>query len=185
MMNKVVITVIGPDKPGVIASISETLFRMGCNIENISQTILQAAFACICVVGMPENIDGEALSAAIGHDLVDPDFHVRITPHAAERSTPEKSGSEPFVVTTSGPDKKGLVAFISKIIAGHHANITNLKAVFQGGSDPGRNIMFYEIDVPAETDFNRLADDLRKKASENHLDLTIQHKNIFDAVTRI
>ena len=34
-------SVIGRDKPGILAKISAILFSYGCNIEDVSQTILQ------------------------------------------------------------------------------------------------------------------------------------------------
>ena len=184
-MKKTIITVIGPDRPGIIASISGTLFNRGCNIENISQTILQSEFAGICVVSIPENLMPEELHKAMNQELSDQNLHVHIKPLGDEKSRQGDDAGEPFIITTSGPDKKGLVAIISRIIADSNANITNLTAVFKGGSNPDSNIMIYEIDVPAHIDMNILSRNLRQKALENNLDLTIQHKNIFDAVNRI
>jgi len=44
---KVVITVIGEDKTGIIANVSKTLWENGVNILDISQTIMQEYFAMI------------------------------------------------------------------------------------------------------------------------------------------
>ncbi len=44
---KVVITVIGKDKTGIIANVSKTLWENGVNILDISQTIMQEYFAMI------------------------------------------------------------------------------------------------------------------------------------------
>lgn len=44
---KVVITVIGKDKTGIIANVSKTLWESGVNILDISQTIMQEYFAMI------------------------------------------------------------------------------------------------------------------------------------------
>jgi len=41
-MKKVVISVLGQDRPGIIAAVSGILFEEGCNIENVDQTILQS-----------------------------------------------------------------------------------------------------------------------------------------------
>ena len=113
------------------------------------------------------------------------DRDINIKPLEDEKSHQGDDSGEPFIITTSGPDKKGLVAMISRIIADSNANITNLTAVFKGGRNPDSNIMIYEIDVPAHTNMNVLSRNLREKALENELDLTIQHKNILDAVNRI
>ena len=47
---KAVLTVIGKDKPGIIAKVSAFLSERGANIEDISQTILGEYFAMIMIV---------------------------------------------------------------------------------------------------------------------------------------
>lgn len=49
-MEKFVLSVIGKDKPGILSRISTILFQFGCNIEDVSQTILQTEFASIFIV---------------------------------------------------------------------------------------------------------------------------------------
>ncbi len=63
---KAVLTVIGKDKPGIIAGVSVFLAEHGINIEDISQTIMQGNFTMIMVVDT-ENADlplGELTAAA-------------------------------------------------------------------------------------------------------------------------
>ena len=64
-------------------------------------------------------------------------------------------------------------------------NVTNLKAVFKGGDDPDRNIMIYEVDIPEDTDMKALDTELREKAGELELTISIQHRSIFEAINRI
>ncbi|MGD2000724.1 MAG: ACT domain-containing protein, partial [Desulfobacterales bacterium] len=52
-MNKAVISVLGPDRPGIIAAVTRMLFEKNCNIENVSQTILQSEFSGIFIVALP------------------------------------------------------------------------------------------------------------------------------------
>jgi glycine cleavage system transcriptional repressor len=89
------------------------------------------------------------------------------------------------VITTKGPDRKGLVAAITEIIARYGVNVTNLQAVFKGGDDPNSNIMIYEVDIPAGIDQQGLYTDLRAKATALSLQISIQHRNIFEAINRI
>ena len=93
--------------------------------------------------------------------------------------------SEAYIITTKGPDRKGLVAGISEVIARFEGNITNLQAVFKGGEEPGDNIMIYEVDVPPRMDQQILYRELKKRATELKLDIDIQHRNIFEAIHRI
>ena len=47
---KAIISVIGEDRPGIIAKVSGKLFEMNVNIEDISQTIMQNYFTMIMMV---------------------------------------------------------------------------------------------------------------------------------------
>lgn len=184
-MKKVILTVIGPDKPGIIASVSDILFTNSCNIENISQTILQSEFAGICIVSIPDDLTLESLQETLMIALGSMDLHIHSKILSDETPLPLKPETEPFIISTCGPDRKGLVALISKIIAGYGVNISNLKAVFEGGANPDRNIMIFEVDIPNDIDLPAFSNTLKQQAGELNLDLTVQHKNIFDVVNRI
>lgn len=50
--NRIVISVIGPDRVGIIAAVSTVLAENGINILDISQTIMQEFFVMILVADM-------------------------------------------------------------------------------------------------------------------------------------
>lgn len=47
---KAIVTVVGKDRTGIIAKVSNTLFENNINIEDISQTIMQDMFTMIMLV---------------------------------------------------------------------------------------------------------------------------------------
>ena len=49
---KCILTVIGKDKPGIIAKVSTLLANENVNIEDISQTIMQSTFTMIMLVNI-------------------------------------------------------------------------------------------------------------------------------------
>ena len=49
---KAIVTVIGKDKPGIIAKVSAVLADNNVNIEDISQTIMQGNFTMIMQCGL-------------------------------------------------------------------------------------------------------------------------------------
>lgn len=187
-MSKVIISVIGKDRPGIIAAVTGILYRTDCNIENVSQTIVQAEFSGIFIAAMPQGMTVSALARTMDDNLKSMGLHVfvkPVDPLTLGSPDPQAVESEPFVITTRGPDNKGLVARITRVIADHNVNVTNLQAVFKGGRDPGNNIMIYEVDVPLTCDQKVLREDLRNKAAELDLTISIQHKKIFEAINRI
>ncbi len=49
---RTIITVMGIDQPGIIAKVSDCLYRHGVNILDINQTIMQDIFTMIMLVDM-------------------------------------------------------------------------------------------------------------------------------------
>lgn len=184
-MHKVILTVLGHDRPGIVATVAKVLFEQNCNIENVSQTILQTEFSGSFIVTLPSELLPDQLHEILIEELKFMDMHVHIAPIAAASDAFQSKGSEPFVITTKGPDRKGLVAAISATIAHYGVNITNLQAIFKGGDDPGNNIMIYEVDIPANIDQKAFYYDLRETAESLALNISIQHRNIFETINRI
>ena len=183
-MNKMIISVLAKDRPGIIASMATDLCDLGCNLENVNQMILQNQFAGFFIIEAPEEVSSETIRKELtrreeSNGLT---IHVRAL---EEDMQPSDGDKEVFLITTSGPDQKGLVAQLSTIIAGFGANIVNLKAVFMGGSNPNDNVMSYQVPITKEIDSPALFAALRKKAEELDLDIRIQHKNIFDVTNKI
>lgn len=51
-MQKALVSVMGKDKPGIIAKVSTALFEMNINVLEISQTILDGYFTMLMIVDM-------------------------------------------------------------------------------------------------------------------------------------
>ena len=44
------VSVVGKDRPGIVAGVAEVFFRLGCNIADSSCTMLAGEFAMILIV---------------------------------------------------------------------------------------------------------------------------------------
>lgn len=184
-MNNVIVSVLGHDRPGIVAAVASIFFEYHCNIENVSQTILKTEFAGSFIISMPPDLTQEELRQALNERLVPMNMHIHIESVLDQKSGFVPGNAEPFIITTKGPDRKGLVAGISAIIARYEVNITNLQAVFKGGDEPGNNIMIYEVDIPVDIDRQEFCRALRTKAQSLALSVSIQHRNIFETINRI
>jgi glycine cleavage system transcriptional repressor len=183
-MQKVIISVLGKDRPGIIAAVSRLLFEQNSNIENVSQTSLQSEFAGIFIAAIPRALAFEKLKAKLA-EVLDPMGLQAVVKPMEPSSEAAPPPHEAFVITTRGPDRQGLVASVTAVIAAHQGNITNCQAVFKGGSDPNANTMIYEVDIPAATDQQRFFADLKARGAELELQVSIQHRDIFEALSRI
>ncbi len=70
---KAILTVIGRDKPGIIARVSTILAENDINIEDISQTIMQGVFTMIMLIDTTNSrIDFDEfarLMSELGHEI--------------------------------------------------------------------------------------------------------------------
>jgi len=184
-MSKLIITVLAKDRPGIIAQVSSDLFDLECNLENVNQMILQNQFAGFFIVEAPEGVGPEQVQQSLARKANGNGLSIYVRLLDENSLVPQDVNGDIFLITTIGPDQKGLVARFSSIIASFNANIVNLKAVFKGGIDPNDNVMSYQVAITRDVDSPALFAALREKAAELELDIRIQHKNIFDAINKI
>jgi glycine cleavage system transcriptional repressor len=184
-MDKTVVFILGPDRPGIIAAVAQTLFEQGCNLEDVSQTSLQDQFVGIFIASSGDGPQrAETLERAL-RERCDPlGLLVHLMPVLAAGGRGAPPG-EPYVITTVGPDRPGLVAGIAGLLAEYGANITNLKAIARGGGAGLEYVTFYEVDIPADTDRQAFRAALRGRACELGLDVNLQHREIFEQVHRV
>ncbi|MBF0468539.1 MAG: amino acid-binding protein [Desulfamplus sp.] len=184
-MNKIIITVLGKDRPGIIASVSKSLYQMDCNLQNVNQMILQNQFAGFFIVDHPADLAIDNIHHQLEKDLEGQNLKIHADVVENKANGNNKVNEEIFLFTTIGPDQKGLVARFTEIIASYNVNVTNLTAIFKGGDEPTANIMSYQIAITSDTDQAGLFQSLRQKAAELGLDISIQHKNIFETINKI
>ena len=54
-MNKVLISVLGSDQPGIMSVIADVINQRNGNIENLSQTLLNSVFGALLLVEVPHD----------------------------------------------------------------------------------------------------------------------------------
>lgn len=88
------------------------------------------------------------------------------------------------MVTVDGPDRPGLIAAMSRVFARHGVNIDSLKAVL--GQEHSNHALFvFEVKVPEKADLGRLRRELASEGQAQGLRVSVQHRDIFEAVHRI
>lgn len=184
-MRNVIISVLAPDRPGILAAVSKALLDQGGNIQNVSQTILHSVFSGLLMVTLPDDLDDEQLAKALEARIGDPRLHIFVRSPAWAVGDYEPPRSQPFVITTLGPDRPGLVAGITRVLARHAVNVTSMRAAFKGGSLPANNVMIFEVDVPEAVSLPALYRDLKDTGAELELEVNIQHRKLFEMLNRI
>ncbi len=183
-MKKIVVFVLGPDRPGIIAAVSRTLFEQHCNLEDVSQTILQTEFVGIFIASMQDTTEENSILAALRGRIEPMGLFVHLRPLQEESAAPQPAGS-PFIITTIGPDRPGLMTGVTEMLARYNVNITNLKAVFRSGQKQQSYVMIYEVDIPSSVDLHAFRTALYGQAKELGLDISLQHRDIFEQLNRV
>jgi glycine cleavage system transcriptional repressor len=184
-MHKLSASFLGRDCTGVVACVTSLMEKTHCDIVEVSQTILAGEFAAIFIINAPDSLSIDAAMREFSTGLSEAgiDLSVIVRP-AAEGTWAASQQCEPFVVTAHGPDRPGLIAAMSRVFARHGINIENLKAILGEGGD-NQALFVFEVKVPESMDLGRLRRELIAEGQRLDLLISVQHRDIFEAVHRI
>jgi glycine cleavage system transcriptional repressor len=151
-VNLLAVTVIGHDRPGIIADVTAGLAELGLNLEDSSMTRLRGHFAMTLIcAGDRSSTEVEDALAPVGTDgtlLVS----VREVPLEPD---PEATG-RPFVLTVHGGDRPGIVSAVTRVLAAVKGNITDLTTRLTGDL----YVLVAEVDLPYGVDESALVERL-------------------------
>jgi len=184
-LHKFVVSIFGADRPGILAAVAKAVSQKGCNIENVSQTLLQDVFGGLLVISAPDGAKPQDLEDALRADCAELNLFLHVAAPVSHETDAPKEKTSPYIVTAMGPDRQGIVADVSACLAAHGVNITNMQAIFKGGKKPLDNLMIFEVDVPVATQMETLRRGLQEVSTKLHLEINLQHRKIFEAVSSI
>ena len=180
--NNVVVAVIGLDQPGIIACVSSVMTRLGCNIVEMTQSTLHSQFAGIYLVRKPAELSNDALNEEIVSAVTAKRFKLGIVTRDYEEPAPHAQSVEPFVVSVYGPDRNDIVGTFATLFGQEKINIEDLRAL---QPKTGDFMIVYEVLIPTTTDIGALHKKLISRAKAMGLNLTLQHRDIFEAIHRV
>ena len=157
------VSVLGKNKPGIVAAVTKVLYETGCNIEDSSMTMLANEFAMILMVALPGKLTLKQLSAKFS-PLLKLDLTVSLKAlKQSEETKPCLKGS-PHIISVYGADKPGIVYMVSKYLADNKVNITDVQTSISSVGGKNTYIMFLEIDLPEKASIEKLRIELLKVA---------------------
>jgi glycine cleavage system transcriptional repressor len=156
-MTSLAITVVGHDRPGIIAQAAEVLSRCGMNLEDSSMTLLRGHFAMTLICA--GEADAAQIEAAL-QPLVNGSLEVTVREVPEEPELPPLGST--YLMTVHGADRLGIVARLASLIAEAGGNITDLTTRLSGTL----YVLLAEVDLPRSTDIESLQDRLAKVSAE-------------------
>jgi len=164
-MNTYAVTVLGRDRPGIIATATGALADLGGNLEDSSMTLLRGHFAMTLVVSC--GADRDAVHGALATAFADTDLVVSVI--ELDGARPPAPGAT-HVLSVHGGDRPGIVSAVAGLVASHGGNVTDLTTRLAGSL----YVLIAEVELPPSADVDALTDALGALATELGVEATLR-----------
>jgi glycine cleavage system transcriptional repressor len=151
------VTVLGDDRPGIVADVTAAVAGLGGNLEDSTMTLLRGHFAMVVLVRTPASVP--AVEAALAGIAAGGSLTVDVR-ELRESGMPPAPGRA-WTLRVHGADRPGIVASITEVLAAHGGNIVDLGTRL--GSD--LYVLIAEVELPEAASGEAVAADLRAAAA--------------------
>jgi glycine cleavage system transcriptional repressor len=162
----VAVTVIGHDRPGIIADATAALSQLGGNLEDSTMTILRGHFAMTLLV----SVQARAAEVAGALAPLEADGSLMVS----VRAVPPEAGSEargvPYLLSVHGADRIGIVSGLTRVLAEAGGNVTDLATRLSGDL----YVLLAEVDLAPETDVSALRTRLGEVAERLGVEVSLR-----------
>ena len=134
------VTVLGHDRPGIVAEVTEAIAGLGGNLEDSSMTLLRGHFAMTLVAEVAAS--GAAITDALG-GLGESGLVVSVLemPTAAVAEEGQR-----YLLSVHGGDRPGIVSTVTRRVADAGGNIVDLSTRLAEGF----YVLLADVVLPAE-----------------------------------
>jgi glycine cleavage system transcriptional repressor len=148
-VNEIAITVVGRDRPGIVADVSGRLAQLGLNLSDSTMTLLRGHFAMMLICA------GAATPEAV-RDILGPlaeASELDVTVREMPSDYPRVPAGVPYTLMVYGADRLGIVAALTTVVADSGGNITELTTRLAGDL----YVMTAEVELPTDADVGVLS----------------------------
>ncbi|CCH21794.1 glycine cleavage system protein R [Micromonospora lupini] len=163
-MNELAITVIGRDRPGIVADVAEVLARLGANLTDSTMTRLRGHFAMTLICTGPDAAEVETALTPLAAE-----GQLLATVRAVTPDGEVAPAGEPYVLAVHGSDRMGIVAAMTRVLVDAGGNVTDLSTRLAGSL----YVVLAEVELPsgvAEAVIGRL----HRTAAELGVEVTLR-----------
>jgi glycine cleavage system transcriptional repressor len=157
------VTVIGHDRPGIIADATSALAGLGGNLEDSTMTILRGHFAMVLLVSTTATL--AAVEAELSPLTGDGTLEVSVRQVPEEREGPPDDVTA-YLLSVHGADRPGIVSEVTGVVASAGGNITDLSTRLTGDL----YVLVAEVDLPKAADLETLRTRLARVSAALEVD---------------
>ena len=169
-MHSLVITVVGPDRPGLVLALSEQAAQFGANWTDSVMANFAGQFAGIVHLQVPAERSGD-LQAALR--AIDSDnLHIQV---ALADGQPAMAPARRIALALVGHDRPGIIQSIATRLAEHGVSIDTMKTHIASGAMSGEQMFHLDarLTIPGNLDTEQLQAGLEGLANELMVDITL------------
>ena len=160
MLTSLVVTIVGPDRPGLVSAISDKAAEFGANWADSLMANLAGQFAGILLLQVPSR-NADMLVAAL-NAMDSEGMHIAVARggSAVVTATPTRRIKLELV----GQDHPGIIHSISRALAAHGVSIEKLQTRIASGAMSAEHMFYVDAVLVAPT---ALSDDALRGALES------------------
>lgn len=149
MASVALVSVLGPDRVGLVAAIAEHLFNAGVNLRDTTFASLGSGAEFVALCELPSDLSASEIEAGLKQLPELAGAEVRAVPYAFDPS-PGPAGSVTHRITISGGDQLGLVARLAEVFKQYEANIVRLEARKLPETERGLYVTRFAVFIPQD-----------------------------------
>jgi glycine cleavage system transcriptional repressor len=147
MASVALVSVLGPDRVGLVAAIAEHLFDIGVNLRDTTFAALGSGAEFVAICELPSGLEARDVETGLRQLAELEGAEVRAVPYAFDPS-PGPAGSITHRITISGGDQLGLVARLAEVFKQYDANIVRLEARKLSEAEGGLYVTRFAVFIP-------------------------------------
>ena len=178
MSHRWIVTVIGKDRPGIVAGVTKVLYQLGCNLEDSAMTRLESEFTIMLIFEAPARVTAQRLQrafAAISRTL---GLTVHLKQLSSQESRAPASGGRRYMISVYGADHPGIVYRVSERLAKAKVNIldvhTHRTAPGRGRGKASLYMLLLDVELPARQSPEALDRTLRQLAKRLGVEVNLR-----------
>ena len=174
MTNRWIVTALGKDRPGIVAGVTEVLYKLGCNLEDSAMTRLEGEFAIMLIFSSPATVSAEKLRKAF--DVLEQKLKlaIHLKPLTAQETSKPRARGKTYRISVYGADRSGIVFQVSQVLARQGVNITDVHTHRSIGGKPFLYLMLLEVEVPTRLRLASLEHQLRQLAKRLGVEVSVR-----------
>jgi glycine cleavage system transcriptional repressor len=179
MSKKFILTAFSPDRPGIVADISQIIFENGFNLEDSSMTYLGGEFVMMLQLSAPPNGNQSDVETILSSECRrlerEKKIFAFVSPASSEKTVATKDVNVK-TIAVEGEDQSGIVYKISRFLADSGINIRTLSSKVKLSPQSGTTlyVMSIVVEIPSDLSLSSVENGLGAIGDELRVDVSIE-----------